>query len=505
LRVSDDVFVSNMTERLTRTDAVFAALAGIAGFAGSYATAGYSRSFLMQPIDDFVVNVTPGAISQWMIENVGAESHHLHHALSICIAVTLLGLVAVGGITVARRLDRRVLGSLLAGFVSWGLVALLTGAPVLALGAAVPVLIFTAVGAAPAPAAPDYQRRRVVAASAGALGFVGLGFVTGNTFAGPSLDTGDAVPGATKADVDQRFQEARERELDLASTELPGLVSTIDNFFRTSISSFDPAVEKAEWTLSVTGEVGTDAELTYDELTQMPVEHRLITLRCVGENLNGKKLDTAVWTGTPIRSLLDEVDPEGACGCVMIHGEDGYYVQFPVEALEDGFLAWGMNGQPLPRKNGHPVRVLVPGHWGETNVKWIQEIELLEEAEDGYWEERGWEGTGPVNTVAKLWDEGITRLDDGRVELAGHAYAGTRGIDRVEVSTDAGETWAEAELSEPLPDEDVWRQYRYEFEPDGMHEVMVRAVDGEGSVQTEEKSSPAPSGATGWVHKTVTE
>jgi DMSO/TMAO reductase YedYZ molybdopterin-dependent catalytic subunit len=149
--------------------------------------------------------------------------------------------------------------------------------------------------------------------------------------------------------------------------------------------------------------------------------------------------------------------------------------------------------------------VLVPGHWGETNVKWIQEIELLEEAEDGYWEERGWEGTGPVNTVAKLWDEGITELDDGRVELSGHAYAGTRGIERVDVSTDGGSTWTEAELSEPLPDEDVWRQYRYEFEPDGTHEVVVRAVDGEGTMQEQEQSDPAPSGATGWVQRTVTE
>jgi DMSO/TMAO reductase YedYZ molybdopterin-dependent catalytic subunit len=141
----------------------------------------------------------------------------------------------------------------------------------------------------------------------------------------------------------------------------------------------------------------------------------------------------------------------------------------------------------------------------ETNVKWIDEIELLEEPEDGYWEERGWEGTGPVNAVTKLWDEGITHLDDGTVELAGHAYAGTRGISRVDVSTDNGETWTEAELSDPLPDEDVWRQWRHEFEPDGTHEVVVRAVDGEGVMQTQERSSSAPSGPTGWVSRTVSE
>jgi len=494
-----------MIRRPTQSEAIFAVLAGITGVVGSFATAGYTRKFVMQPVDDFVVNATPGAISQYMIENVGQEAHHLHRAISILILVGLFALIALAGFAVARRLDRAVAGVAVAGLASWGLTAALTGEPRLALGSAVPVALFTAVGTAPRPAEPDHSRRRVLAASAGAIGFAGLGIGAGSTIADSGLDIGETVPGADEAEITAQFEQARSKELDVASEELPGLVSTIDNFFRTSISDFDPAVPSEDWTLSVTGEVGTTTEIEYDQLTEMPVEHRTMTLRCVGENLNGKKLDTAIWTGTPITALLDEVDPESECGCVMLHGEDGYYVQFPVDVLADGFLAWGMNGQPLPQKNGHPVRLLVPGHWGETNVKWIDEIELLEEAEDGYWEERGWQGTGPVNTVAKLWDEGTTELDGGRYELAGHAYAGTRGIQRVEVSTDGGETWNDAMLSEPLPDEDVWRQYRYEFEPEGRHEVVVRATDGNGDRQTQRRSSPAPSGATGWVSKTVPE
>ena len=493
----------------TRAEAIFALFAGTTGVIGSYATAGYTRSFVMQPVDDFVVNNTPAAIVTYMIENVGQEAHHLHRTLSILILVGLFAGIALGGFAVARRIERSLVASAaaigFAGLLSWGLTAVLTDEPLLAVGSAVPVALFTAVGASPAPAEPDHDRRRVLAASAGAVGFAGLGIGAGSTFAGTDLDIGETVPGATEADVQSRFQQARSRELAVASDELPGLVSTIDGFFRTSISDFDPAVDSEEWSLTISGEVGMDTDIAYEQLTDMPVEHRLVTLRCVGENLNDHKLDTAVWTGTPIRALLDEVDPESDCGCVMLHGEDGYYVQFPVDVLDDGFLAWGMNGQPLPQKNGHPVRLLVPGHWGETNVKWIEEIELLEEAADGYWEKRGWQGTGPVNTVAKLWDDGITKLDDGRYELAGHAYAGTRGIERVEVSTDGGETWADAELSEPLPDEDVWRQYRYEFEPSGSHEVVVRATDGTGQLQEQTRSSPSPSGATGWVSRTVTE
>ena len=492
-----------MIRRPGRSEAVFAALAGVTGVVGSFAVAGYTRSFVMQPVDDAVVDATPGAISQFMIETVGQPAHHLHRALSVLLVVGVFGLLALGGFAVARRLDSAAAGVGVAGVGSWALTALLTGSPTLALGAAVPVALFTAVGTAPRPADPDGSRRRVLAASAGAIGFAGLGIGVGSTISGSELDIGETVPGADEAAIERRFRDARARELDVAGGDLPGLVSTIDGFFRTSISGFDPAVPSGEWALTVTGEVGTDAEIEYDRLTEMPVEHRTMTLRCVGEGLNGYKMDTAVWTGTPIAALLDEVDPAGECGCVMLHGEDGYYVQFPVDVLADGFLAWGMNGQPLPQKNGHPVRLLVPGHWGETNVKWIDEIELLEEAADGYWEERGWQGTGPVNTVAKLWDEGITELEDGRFELAGHAYAGTREIQRVEVSTDGGETWADAELSEPLPDDDVWRQYRYVFDPEGSHEVVVRATDGTGELQERRRSDPAPSGATGWVTRTV--
>jgi DMSO/TMAO reductase YedYZ molybdopterin-dependent catalytic subunit len=278
-------------------------------------------------------------------------------------------------------------------------------------------------------------------------------------------------------------------------------VSTFEEFYYVDIAEFDPTLSPDDWSLTITGEVGDDVTVTFDELTNMPTDRRFVTLRCVGEKLNGHKLDTAIWTGTPIAPLLEKADPDGECGCAMLHAEDDYFVQFPIEALEDGFLAWGMNGQPLPRAHGHPVRVLIPGHWGETNVKWLSEIELLDKEMDGYWEQRGWHGTGPVNTVAKLWSD--TELGNGNIEVAGHAYAGTRGIDRVEVSIDGGDTWQDAALSEPLPGADVWRQWRHEFAPDGTHEVVVRAVDGQGALQPQEQSGSFPSGATGWVSKTI--
>jgi DMSO/TMAO reductase YedYZ molybdopterin-dependent catalytic subunit len=226
-----------------------------------------------------------------------------------------------------------------------------------------------------------------------------------------------------------------------------------------------------------------------------------MTLRCVGERLNGRKTDTALWEGVPVADLLDEASVPDEC-CVMARAADGFFEEFPVAALRESMLAYRMNGDILPRAHGYPARLLVPGHWGEINVKWVEELEILDEPAKGYWEQKGWHGTGPVNTVAKLY--AVNDLSDGRKQVAGHAYAGTRGISTVEVSTDGGSTWTEAELTEPLPGRSVWRQWKYEYQPPGgRHEVVVRATDGEGSLQPKEENGPFPSGPTGWVSETV--
>lgn len=487
-----------LEETITPFDLYFAVVAGVSGVAGSYALAGYTRQFIVAPIDALVVRLTPGAIIAFVIQDIGEQGHLLHIALSFAVAVGLLAAAATLGLVVARRVDRPPIGGIVGGVVAWSLTAVITFEPALSLGAGGPVLVFTTIGATQISAADhDKSRRRVLVSGAGAFGFTGLSFAVGRLWSGGDAGSDDIDP-----EVATLMEDAAATSLDISS-DIPGLVSSIAEFYNVDIAQFDPNLSADDWSMAITGAVGTDVTVSFEELKERPTEHRFVTLRCVGEAINGQKMDTAVWTGTPIKPLLEEVDPGGECACAMLRAEDGYFVQFPMEALEDGFLAWGMNGQPLPKSHGHPVRVLIPGHWGETNLKWLDEIELLDEEMDGYWEQRGWHGTGPVNTVAKLW--GSTVLDNGNVEVAGHAYAGTREIDRVELSFDGGATWEAVELSEPLPGEDVWRQWRHEFEPEGSHEITVRAIDGTGTVQPEKQTRSSPSGATGWVTKTVEE
>jgi hypothetical protein len=273
-----------------------------------------------------------------------------------------------------------------------------------------------------------------------------------------------------------------------------------DHFYTVDIANVDPQPSREDWSLRIHGAVGEETTYTLEDVESMEYEHQFNTLRCVGESLNGRKTDTALWTGVPLMDLLEPADLRGEY--VMLRAADGFYEEFPVDALETGFLAVGMNGRALPRGHGAPARALIPGHWGEINVKWLTEIEILDEPATGYWEERGWHGTGPVNTVAKLWAE--NHLEDGRIEVAGPAYAGTRGIERVEVSTDGGSTWTDAQLSDPLPGDDVWRQWVYRYDPpDGEHEVVVRATDGLGTLQPEDERKAYPSGPSGWVSTTI--
>ena len=510
--------------------------AGIAGLTGSFAVAGLTPGFIAAPIDGALARAMPGVVVTFAITVLGKFGQRINLLTALLVAVVLLALAARAGILITRALDREAAAPLPAAFLAWIVAWALTGAPVLALGTAGGVAAGLGIGsliaaaAVPSPRTAAFKRDRralisgvgtVIAGLALAAGgwlfkdFPGTGGggtagTSGSGGAGSSGTDGSgrSVSAPTKAgkaggtdwttdaEIDDLLALAGDRSLDVDGLE--ALVS--DGFYEVDINSIHPDVDPAEWTLSVTGAVDSPAAYNHADIVEMGTEHRFVSLRCVGEDLNGKQMDNALWTGVPIMPILDDANPRGEF--VMLRAADNYFEEFPIEALEDGFLAYGMNGEPLPRGHGAPVRALIPGHWGEINVKWITEIEILEKEQKGYWERRGWHGTGPVNTVAKL--HVTDHLDDGRILVGGHTYAGTRGIDRVEVSTDGGDSWVEAELSEPLPGNDVWRQWVHTYDSPGTtHEVVVRATDGTGTLQPENRQQAFPSGATGWVSKSI--
>jgi hypothetical protein len=154
--------------------------------------------------------------------------------------------------------------------------------------------------------------------------------------------------------------------------------------------------------------------------------------------------------------------------------------------------------------HGYPARLIVPGLYGYVSAtKWLSEIELTTlEAFDAYWVPRGWAKEAPILTQSRI---DVPRHGDdlpaGRVAVAGVAWAPDRGVTGVEVRVDDG-PWQPATMTEPLSDA-TWVQWLLLWDAaPGKHELSVRATDGDGVVQTDERTAPAPDGARG--HHTIT-
>ena len=477
-----------------------ALLAGGAGVAGSYAVAGFTPDFVAGQVAGFTARAMPSAVVSFAIVVLGDLGHQINLVAALALSAFALGVVALAGLVLAARMETPLLAPV-ATTVGCALLAFaVTRAPLASGVAGLAAAFVTAVWSlwpSGDGTTVSTARRRLLGSATSALVAGIAGFALGSR-GDPHGETVDADVGigegpAVQMPVSSLLAEARRKSLDVDGLE--PLVST--DFYEVDINATNPALDADEWSLRVTGAVEQEISYDYDELRELEPENMFHTLRCVGESLNGNKLDNAVWTGVPVTRLVEPAGVSPEC-CVMLRAADGYFEQFPREVFENALLAYGMNGEALPRQHGFPARAVVPGHWGEISVKWITEIEVIDRPVEGYWERRGWEGTGPVNTVAKLYVD--NRLDDGRVEVAGHAYAGVRGIEQVEVSTDGGETWDRATLSDPLPGEAVWRQWVYRYEPPAdAHEVVVRATDGTGTLQPRDRANAFPSGATGWV------
>jgi hypothetical protein len=158
-----------------------------------------------------------------------------------------------------------------------------------------------------------------------------------------------------------------------------------------------------------------------------------------------------------------------------------------------------MNGEPLTKEHGYPARLLIPGIYGMKNVKWITRIELVDYDFKGYWMQRGWSDPAPYQTASRIdVPRNRATLPAGTVQIAGVAFAGARGIDKVEVSLDDGTTWRDAQLKPALA-QNAWNLWLLETTLEsGTYPLKVRATDGNGDVQTFRDSDPLPNGATGW-------
>lgn len=263
----------------------------------------------------------------------------------------------------------------------------------------------------------------------------------------------------------------------------------------------DPTPSLNVWRLEITGLVGASGAYTYEEFTSLPSISRAVTLECIANGVVGHLISTAIWQGIPFRSLLDKHGgAQASAKYVAFYSVDGYTISQPLQEVldSDALLVFRMNGEPLPMKHGYPVRVLIPGHYGEENPKWLTRIELTDHFVGGLYSDQGWY-TGQLHTITRI-DRPFGRVHfQPTIEIGGISFAGRRGIQRVEISTDNGVTWNDAQLAPPLS-QDTWVLWTYQWHPAarGHHTMIARATDGTGQVQTSQQQGTVPNGATGY-------
>jgi DMSO/TMAO reductase YedYZ molybdopterin-dependent catalytic subunit len=292
-----------------------------------------------------------------------------------------------------------------------------------------------------------------------------------------------------------------------------------DEFYQVSKNLVDPDVARDSWRLDIVGQVENPRVYSFADIAAMPAVEQETTLLCISYGVGSGLCSNAIWKGVPLPTLLAQVKPKPNVTAVLFRAADGYYETFRFEkAMEETTLvAYEMNGEPLPRRHGFPLRLIVPGLYGEKNPKWLTRIELLDEADGrlhrrhgcGFYKEQGWGRQGDSVPTHSRFDAPQVRGDHfetpfqtGKtVELRGMAFGGDRGISKVEVSSDNGDTWDDAEITKPGT-KLSWSLWSYQWVPDEEGETMlvVRATDGNGNLQISEYRDQVPDGATGLHH-----
>jgi DMSO/TMAO reductase YedYZ molybdopterin-dependent catalytic subunit len=279
-------------------------------------------------------------------------------------------------------------------------------------------------------------------------------------------------------------------------------------FYCVTKNVIDPRVNTDLWHLEIGGLVQNATTWRFQDLLGFEPTTQETTLMCISNGLDAGLMSNAVWKGLPLRDLLDRAGMLSGAARVRLQGVDNYTDTIPLEkAMEPTtLLAYEMNGAPLPDRHGYPLRVIVPGYFGEKNVKWLTRIEVTDANAKGFYEAQGWGPDFIVPTRSRIdVPDDWAFLSLGKltapIEVKGIAYGGDRGISRVELSFDDGQTWRETEIYYSGGDL-AWSLWKTHWTPDaaGDYALVVRATDGEGDVQKWEEDRDPYSGVSG-LHK----
>lgn len=288
-----------------------------------------------------------------------------------------------------------------------------------------------------------------------------------------------------------------------------GLVVPNSLFF---IRSHGPTafIEPADWRLNIIGLVENELELKLEDLQALPNRELTAFLECSGDSrgrfqpkANGTQwgntaIGNAVWRGVALRDVLAKAGVKPGAVQVVTQGGDfaGFQRGLPIDKAlnEDTMLVWEMNGEPLPVPNGGPVRLLVPGWGGVASTKWIIALKVIDTAFQGPFNTKMYivvdKNGNLVRPVFQMPVKSVInkptpddKLTAGVNTIAGYAWSGYGGIQRVDVSIDGGTTWAEAPITASAGPYS-WVRFEYPWNAkEGAAKLQSRAIDTAGYAQ----------------------
>ena len=278
----------------------------------------------------------------------------------------------------------------------------------------------------------------------------------------------------------------------------------VEDHYQVFLRTEPTFIDISNWVLPIHGLVANQKELTIEQIrNDYPSRDQYVTLSCISGRIGTTLISTTWWTGAVMQRVLADVEPLPNAKYLVIKSADGFYETVALDLIasdERIMLCYAWDGEPLPFDHGFPLRIWLPDRYGMKQPKWIVDIEVTDEYREGYWVERGWDevarvkATSVIDTVAvrDIVDRGGQRL----VPVGGIAFAGARGISRVQVRVDDG-PWQDAQLRSPLSDT-TWVIWRYDWPfAAGDHTFEVRCAELDETPQIEEDRGNRPSGATG--------
>jgi DMSO/TMAO reductase YedYZ molybdopterin-dependent catalytic subunit len=281
----------------------------------------------------------------------------------------------------------------------------------------------------------------------------------------------------------------------------------VEDHYKVFIKLDPPEIDGATWRLPITGLVDHPLLLSLEDLrTRYPAHDQYVTLSCISGGIGTTLISTTRWTGARLQDILADAGVQPQARYLQITSGDGFYETVSLDLIQSDeriLFCYAWDGNPLPVDHGFPLRIWIPDRFGMKQPKWITAVEVTSQYAEGYWVKRGWDEVARVKTTSVIDTVAVDAVqgegNDRRIPVGGIAWAGDRGISKVELRIDGGD-WQPAQLRTPLS-ETTWVIWRFDwpFQP-GHHLFEVRCTDGSGTPQIERSSDVRPSGATG-IHK----